>query len=85
MLQLIVDNISSVLKTDDKALLTALGKIYACKVPGYQFVSAYKKGHWRGEKQFFSPKIVKPKHRSVSVTSDVLTLVSNQRSLLACT
>jgi len=56
MLQLIVNNISAVLKTDDKALLKALGKKYSCKVPGYQYVAAYKRGHWRGEKEFFSPK-----------------------------
>lgn len=55
-LQLIVNNISSVLKTESKELLSALGKKYSCKVPGYQFVSSYKRGHWRGDKEFFNSK-----------------------------
>ena len=56
MLKIIVNNNSSILKTDNKKLLTTLKKKYSAKVPGYNYSSAYKKGGWNGEKNFFSDK-----------------------------
>ena len=56
MLKIIVDNNSSILKTDNKKLLTTLKQKYSAKVPGYNYSSAYKNRGWNGEKHFFSSK-----------------------------
>tara|TARA_R110000824_G_scaffold61487_19_gene163584 strand:+ start:2883 stop:4232 length:1350 start_codon:yes stop_codon:yes gene_type:complete len=56
MLKIIVNNNSSILKTDNKKLLTTLKQKYSAKVPGYNYSAAYKRRGWDGEKHFFSSK-----------------------------
>tara|TARA_R110000824_G_scaffold102755_1_gene244536 strand:- start:3980 stop:5347 length:1368 start_codon:yes stop_codon:yes gene_type:complete len=55
-MKIFISNVYSVLKTDEKDLLKALGKKYSCKTPGYQFTPSYKRGSWNGEKEFFNSK-----------------------------
>jgi superfamily II DNA or RNA helicase len=56
MITIIVNNNSSILKTDNKKLLKTLAKKYSAKVPGYNYSAAYKNRGWNGEKAFFSAK-----------------------------
>jgi superfamily II DNA or RNA helicase len=56
MLKIIVGNNSSILKTEDKKLLSTLKQKYSAKVPGYNYSAAYKRRGWNGEKYFFSDK-----------------------------
>jgi len=56
MLKIIVNNNSSILKTENKKLLTTLKQKYSAKVPGYNYSAAYKNRGWNGEKYFFSDK-----------------------------
>lgn len=56
MVTIIINNNSSILKTDNKKLLTTLEKKYSAKVPGYNYSAAYRKHGWNGEKKFFSSK-----------------------------
>ena len=56
MVTIIINNNSSILKTDNKKLLTTLEKKYSAKVPGYNYSAAYRKHGWNGEKRFFSSK-----------------------------
>ena len=56
MVTIIINNNSSILKTDNKKLLTTLEKKYSAKVPGYNYSAAYRKHGWNGEKAFFSSK-----------------------------
>jgi len=54
-MEIYISNIYSKLKTSNKKLLSALGKKYSCKAPGYEFTPAYKRGHWDGNSNFFNP------------------------------
>tara|TARA_R100000008_G_scaffold32013_2_gene17876 strand:- start:1487 stop:2842 length:1356 start_codon:yes stop_codon:yes gene_type:complete len=56
MLKIIVNNNSSILKTENKKLLSTLKQKYSAKVPGYNYSAAYKRRGWNGEKYFFSNK-----------------------------
>ena len=56
MLKIIVNNNASILKTDNKKLLTTLKQKYSAKVPGYNYSAAYRSRGWNGEKYFFSDK-----------------------------
>tara|TARA_R100000458_G_C8263963_1_gene239216 strand:+ start:97 stop:1446 length:1350 start_codon:yes stop_codon:yes gene_type:complete len=56
MLKIIVNNNSSILKTENKKLLSTLKQKYSAKVPGYNYSAAYKRRGWNGEKYFFSDK-----------------------------
>tara|TARA_R110000824_G_scaffold9681_3_gene42973 strand:- start:7437 stop:8792 length:1356 start_codon:yes stop_codon:yes gene_type:complete len=56
MLKIIVNNNSSILKTDNKKLISTLKQKYSAKVPGYNYSAAYRKRGWNGEKYFFSDK-----------------------------
>ena len=56
MVTIIINNSLSILKTDNKKLLTTLEKKYSAKVPGYNYSAAYRKHGWNGEKKFFSSK-----------------------------
>ena len=42
MVTIIINNNSSILKTDNKKLLTTLEKKYSAKVPGYNYSAAKK-------------------------------------------
>ena len=53
---IIVHNIHSILKTDNKKLKNILHKKYRQRVDGYSYSTAYKKGYWDGYKSFFSEK-----------------------------
>ena len=52
-MRIIIKNVSSLLKTDNKELLSLLRKKYSAKLPGYQYSAAYKRG-WDGCKYFIS-------------------------------
>tara|TARA_R110000824_G_scaffold158227_1_gene331952 strand:- start:6535 stop:7887 length:1353 start_codon:yes stop_codon:yes gene_type:complete len=56
MINIHVGNVTSTLKTENKKLLSILGKKYTKKLPGYQYSAAYKRSGWDGGKQYFSPK-----------------------------
>ena len=55
-MEIFISNTYSILKTDNKKLLKALGKKYRCKSPGCEFSTSYKRGHWDGYNYFFNPK-----------------------------
>lgn len=48
-----IANLISRLETDNPDLISALSNRYALRVPGYQFVPAYRNGHWDGKKRYF--------------------------------
>ena len=54
-MKIFISNIYSILKTDEKELLKALGKKYSCKSPGYQYTQRYRRGTWNGDIKFFNP------------------------------
>jgi len=56
MIEIVVGNITSVLKTKSKKLLQILEQKYTKKLPGYQYSSAYKRRGWDGGKKYFSGK-----------------------------
>jgi superfamily II DNA or RNA helicase len=54
-LKIIVKNVSSLLQTTNKELLSILRKKYSAKIPGARYSRAYRKG-WDGTKYFISEK-----------------------------
>lgn len=53
-MNIIIKNVSSLLKTDNTELLSILRKKYSAKQPGYQYSKAYSRG-WDGSKYFITP------------------------------
>lgn len=54
-MKIFVKNVTSLLKTDNKELLTLLRKKYSAKIPGARYSKAYKRG-WDGSKYFITEK-----------------------------
>lgn len=49
-----VGHLTSAIITDNPSILEALIKKYSFYVPGYQYVTAYRKGYWNGKKRYIS-------------------------------
>tara|TARA_R110000824_G_scaffold35687_5_gene111603 strand:+ start:4440 stop:5774 length:1335 start_codon:yes stop_codon:yes gene_type:complete len=54
-MKIIVKNVTSFLKTENKELITILRKKYSAKIPGARYSKAYKHG-WDGSKYFITEK-----------------------------
>lgn len=52
-MKIIIDNLVSILDTDNEKLKNILEKKYRVRQEGYQYASSYKQGHWDGFKKFF--------------------------------
>jgi superfamily II DNA or RNA helicase len=53
-MDIIVNNIDSVIQTDNQELLQSLVSLYSFKVPGAEYTPAYKRRGWDGKKSFIS-------------------------------
>jgi superfamily II DNA or RNA helicase len=54
-MKIFVKNVTSLLKTDNKELLSILRKKYSAKIPGARYSKAFKRG-WDGSKYFITEK-----------------------------
>jgi len=54
-LNIIIENVNSLLRTDNPKLLSVFKKKYSAKIPGYRYSKAYQNG-WDGSKYFISNK-----------------------------
>lgn len=52
-MKIYVDIQNSRMETDNPKILSVFSNRYSFKVPGYQYVPAYRNGHWDGTKKFF--------------------------------
>jgi len=55
-MKIFIKNINSRLETDNPRLLKALVDKYTHSIPGANYSSAYKRGHWDGKKHFIHPR-----------------------------
>ena len=74
LMKIVVNNLTSILKTDNDELKNILEKKYKIKVDGYKFVSSYKQGYWDGTKKFFEKKTGKFGSGLLSYIKEDLTI-----------
>jgi len=55
-MKIFIKTLTSRLETDNPRLLKALVDRYTCSIPGANYSSAYKRGHWDGKKYFMHPR-----------------------------
>jgi len=73
-MKIIVNNLTSILETNNEKLKNILEKKYKIKVDGYKFVSSYKQGRWDGTKKFFEKKTGKFGSGLLSYIKEDLTI-----------
>jgi superfamily II DNA or RNA helicase len=76
-MKIFVKNLTSKIETDNPRLLKALVDRYTFSIPGANYSSAYRRGHWDGKKYFINP-------RTGEFKTGLLDLVLKDLELIEC-
>ena len=76
-MKIIVNNLTSQIQTDNPRLLKALVDRYTCTIPGANYSTAYRRGHWDGKKYFVHP-------RTGEFKTGLLDLILKDLELIEC-